>query len=218
MRMNKPYTSISELPEILPVFPLPGVLLLPRAQLPLNIFETRYLAMIDDALASHRLIGMIQPAPAASPDTLASVGTMGRITQIAETGDGRYVLTLSGVCRFRIVEEITAPTLYRQCRINCAEFGIDLGNGTDENSVDRNAIVESLRRYSQVNQLKIDWSEVEKTPCEALISAMSMMAPFGPAEKQALLEAVSLQARADMLIAITEIAINKSGGETTRLQ
>ena len=220
MRINRPYSTIDELPSSIPVFPLPGALLLPRGHLPLNIFEKRYLAMIDDALASHRLIGMVQPAADAQEPApaLMPVGTVGRITQIAETGDGRYVLTLTGVCRFRITAENSTGKLYRQCNVDYSSFACDLLNKSEEKGIDRSAVIESLRRYSQANHMKVDWKEIEKTPGEALVNALCMMGPFNLAEKQALLEAPDLSARAEMLIAITEIAIKKSCGEGQKLQ
>src|SRR6266496_5918714 len=126
MPMNAVYQGPGDLADVIPVFPLPGALLLPRGQMPLNIFEPRYLAMIDDALRGHRLIGMIQPdaahpGPEARPH-LYSVGCVGRITQLAETGDGRYLLELTGIARFRVEEELAVPTAYRQCRVGYAEF------------------------------------------------------------------------------------------------
>lgn len=220
MRINRPYTSIEELPSAIPVFPLPGALLLPRGHLPLNIFEKRYLAMIDDSLATHRLVGMIQPAADSNDPApaLMPVGTIGRITQIAETGDGRYVLTLTGVCRFRITAELDTVSPYRKCNVDYGAFACDLLARNDDSDVDRSAVIESLRRYSQANHMKVDWKEIDKTPGEALVNALCMMGPFNLAEKQALLEARDLPARAEMLVAITEIAIQKSCGEGQKLQ
>lgn len=219
MNINRSFSDPSDMPQTIPVFPLQGALLLPRGHLPLNIFEKRYLAMVDGALAGHRLIGMVQPEDADTQvPNLMKVGAVGRITQFAETGDGRYHITLTGICRFRIVEELDVTTPYRQCQIDCTDFPADFIAGSGETEIDRNSIIESLRKYSKANHLKIDWKEIEKTPGEALVNALSMMGPFDPVEKQALLEACDLKTRAAMLVAITEIAINKSSGSAPTLQ
>jgi Lon protease-like protein len=221
MPMNAVYRGSADLPPVIPVFPLPGALLLPRGQLPLNIFEPRYLEMIDDALRdSHRLIGMIQPDPAQpGPEekpALFKVGCVGRITQIAETGDGRYVLQLTGVARFRIEQELDVITAYRQCRVSYAPFANDFIARKGEELVDRKALLESLSAFLKANNLKTDWEGVESAPNEALVNALAMMSPYGAAEKQALLEAPDLKTRAELLVAITEIELAKtaSDGET----
>jgi Lon protease-like protein len=189
--------------------------------MPLNIFEPRYLAMVDDAIRTHRVIGMIQPEPENGRQTgepeLLKVGCLGRITQFAETGDDRYVLTLTGISRFRIVEELTVSTAYRQARISYDDFLIDFTARAGEDEVDRNALLKALRAFAKANELKIDWKGVNEAPNEALVNALSMMCPFGPREKQALLEAPSLKNRAEVLVAITEIEIARGGGapETT---
>ncbi len=214
MPMNAQYRGPVDLPPIIPVFPLPGALLLPRGQMPLNIFEPRYLAMIDDALRDgHRLIGMIQPdarqrAPADKPP-LYKVGCAGRITQLAETGDGRYLIQLTGVARFRIEEEMKVATPYRQCRVTFAPFADDFIARKGENQVDRDALLAALREFLKANDMKVDWEGVDKAPNEVLVNALSMMSPYGSAEKQALLEAPDLKTRAEMLVAITEIELAK---------
>jgi Lon protease-like protein len=225
MPMNVVYRGSADLPEIIPVFPLPGALLLPRGQMPLNIFEPRYLAMIDDSLRDgHRLIGMIQPDPAhpGSPDrpTLFKVGCVGRMTQIAETGDGRYLLQLTGVARFHIEEELNVATMYRQCRVSYQPFIDDFVARKGEEAVDRKALLEALSHFLKANNLKTDWDGVQSAPNEALVNALAMMSPYGTAEKQALLEAPDLKARADILIAVTEIELAKktAGGGETPLQ
>lgn len=215
MPSNVHYANAADLPETLPLFPLPGALLLPRGQMPLNIFEPRYLAMIDAALAGDRLIGMIQPDPATS-ETIAlpglyGVGCAGRITQFAETGDGRYLLQLTGICRFRLVEERPMLTPFRSAKVDFATFEADLEPRRGEEAVDRTAIFRALRAFSDANQVSIDWKSIEEAPNEALVNALSMMAPFGASEKQALLEAVDLKTRADMLVAITEIELARDG-------
>jgi|SRR5579875_277504 Lon protease-like protein len=214
MPMNVHYRAASDLPEVIPVFPLPGALLLPRGQIPLNIFEARYLAMVDDALrAGHRLIGMIQPdvARGGSPDkpALYKVGCVGRITQLAETGDGRYLIELTGIARFRVVEELAVATPYRQCRVTYAPFADDFIARKGENEVNRDALLAALRDFLKANNLNADWEGIDKAPNEALVNALSMMSPYGTAEKQALLEAPDLKTRAEVLIAITEIELAK---------
>jgi Lon protease-like protein len=221
MPMNAAYRSPSDLADVIPVFPLPGALLLPRGQMPLNIFEPRYMAMVDDALrASHRLIGMIQPDPAhPGPEhkpNLFKVGCVGRITQIAETGDGRYLLQLTGVVRFRIDEELDVATPYRQCRVTYAPFTDDFTARKGEDEVDRESLLRALSDFLKANDLKADWEGIENAPNEALVNALAMMSPYGVAEKQALLEAPDLKSRAEILVAATEIELAKSssGGET----
>jgi Lon protease-like protein len=225
MPMNVIYRGSADLPEIIPVFPLAGALLLPRGQLPLNIFEPRYLAMVDDSLRDgHRLIGMIQPDPG-HPGTqekpgLFKVGCIGRITQLAESGDGRYLLQLTGVARFRVVEELTCATLYRQCRVTTIPFVDDFVARKGEDEVDRKAVLEALTAFLKANKLKTDWEGVESAPNEALVNALAMMSPYGSAEKQALLEAPDLKSRAEILIAVTEMELAKrtAGGGETPLQ
>jgi hypothetical protein len=221
MPMNVSYRSSADLPEIISVFPLPGALLLPRGQLPLNIFEPRYLAMVDDSLRDgHRLIGMIQPDPA-HPGTeakpaLFKVGCMGRITQLAESGDGRYLLQLTGVARFRVEQELDVATAYRQCRVTTVPFADDFIARKGEDAVDRDALIDALSAFLKANNLKTDWDGVQNAPNEALVNALAMMSPYGSAEKQALLEAPDLKSRAEILVAMTEIELAKktSGGET----
>lgn len=208
---NARYLTGSDLPKTLALFPLAGALLLPGGQLPLNIFEPRYLAMFDDALAGNRLIGMIQPALDADGNDprppLAKVGCVGRITSFGETGDGRYILSLTGVTRFRLLEEIDAQTPYRQARI--APFLTDL-EPQDEDSVDRKSLLAAFRAYLEANTLEADWENIARASNATLVNSMSMMAPFGPAEKQALLEADDLKTRAETLVAITEIVLARS--------
>jgi uncharacterized protein len=221
MPMNRSYHQPSDLPEIIPVFPLAGALLLPRGQMPLNIFEPRYLAMVDDALRlTHRLIGMIQPdsahAGSEARPNLFRVGCVGRITQFAESGDGRYLIQLTGIARFRVTEELVVPTPYRQCRVSYNHFIDDFTARKGEGAVDRPHLLRALRQFLDANNLKADWDGIENAPNEALVNALAMMSPYGTAEKQALLEAPDLKTRADMLIAMTEIELAKknTGGET----
>jgi Lon protease-like protein len=217
MPMNAHYRGPIDLPEVIPVFPLPGALLLPRGQMPLNIFEPRYLAMIDDCLRDgHRLIGMIQPdigQPETAKPPLFKIGCVGRITQLAESGDGRYLIELTGVARFRVAEELSVATLYRQCRVTYAPFADDFVARKGEEAVDREALLAALREFLKANDLSADWDGIDKAPNEALVNALSMMSPYGPAEKQALLEAPDLKSRAEILVAITEIELAKKNTE-----
>jgi Lon protease-like protein len=189
--------------------------------MPLNIFEPRYLAMVDDALADrHRLIGMIQPDTShAAPDDkprLFKVGCVGRITQLAESGDGRYLLQLTGIARFEIEQELAVATAYRQCSVSYARFRDDFVARKGEEGVDRAALLKALNAFLTANNLKADWEGIEDAPNEALVNALSMMSPYGVAEKQALLEAPDLKSRAEILIAVTEIELakRKTPGET----
>ncbi len=214
MPINSEYRGPGDLPEIIPVFPLPGALLLPRGQMPLNIFEPRYLEMIDDSLRDgHRMIGMIQPDTAHSRSeampSLFKVGCVGRITQFAETGDGRYILELTGIARFKVVEELSVLTPYRQCKIDFFPFVDDFVARKGEDDVDRDAVLNALTLFLKANQLKVDWDGINSAPNEALVNALAMMSPYGTAEKQALLEAPDLKTRAEILIAVTEMDLAK---------
>jgi Lon protease-like protein len=216
MPINTMYRGPDALPDEIPVFPLPGALLLPRGQMPLNIFEPRYLAMIDHALRSgYRLIGMIQPDQAhPGPDQdkphLFSVGCVGRITQFAESGDGRYLIQLTGIARFRVEAELAVATAYRQCRVTYRPFVDDFTARKGEQEVDRKALLRTLSEFLKANDLKADWEGIENAPNEALVNALAMMSPYDPAEKQAMLEAPDLKTRAEILIAVTEIELAKS--------
>lgn len=203
MPMNAVYRGAADLAEIIPVFPLPGALLLPRGQMPLNIFEPRYLQMLDDVLADHRLIGIIQPSldgavRADGEPELCNVGCLGRITSFAETGDGRYLISLQGVCRFRVAQEIVAKTPFRQCRI--MPFLADLDEDQSSAEIDRPSLLKTFRAYLQANDLEADWESVSRADNTMLVNALSMMAPYGSAEKQALLEAADLKTRAETLV------------------
>ncbi|QIB34100.1 LON peptidase substrate-binding domain-containing protein [Ancylobacter pratisalsi] len=215
MAINRPYGGPTELPRAIPLFPLEGALLLPRCQMPLNIFEPRYLAMVDAALAGERVIGLIQPIPAlvttANP-ALQNVGCVGRITEFAESGDGRYLVTLTGITRFRVVAEVEADTPFRQGEVDYTAFEGDFTPGYGAEEVDRATLLRTLAAYLDANKLEADWSSITEAPNEALVNALAMMSPFGAREKQALLEAASLAARADMLVAVTEMAMARTGG------
>jgi uncharacterized protein len=223
MPMNAASRGPDELPDVIPVFPLPGALLLPRGQMPLNIFEPRYVAMLDDALKSARVIGMVQPDPEGAGSTrvpaLFGVGCAGRVTEFAESGDGRYLIALTGVARFRIAQELPVTTAYRQCRVDFHDFVHDFDPRYGEEGVARQAVIEALKKFVAANNLRIDWKGIHEAPNEALVNALSMMSPFGPREKQALLEAPDLKTRAEMLVAITEIELARGeNGSDTPLQ
>ena len=221
MAGNQRYEGPADLPEIIPVFPLSGALLLPSGQMPLNVFEPRYVAMVDAALSGSRLIGMVQPRldckPTTSRPALCEVGCVGRLIQFSEAGDGRYVITLSGISRFRVVEEIDSGTPYRQCRIVADPF-CDLSEPRrGEDAVDRAGLLRTFRAYLDANGLEADWDSVNRASNAGLVTALSMMSPWGPSEKQALLESPDHAARAQTLIAITEFAL-AGGGSPASLQ
>ncbi len=207
---NVNYRRLADLPETVAVFPLSGALLLPGGRMPLNIFEPRYLQMIDEAIGDRRLIGMVQPAfdgalrEDGEPE-IVNVGCLGRITSLTETGDGRYMIALQGVCRFRVAEELAVKTPYRQCRVS--PFGADLDEDRSAAEVNRPALLKAFRSYLEANDLDADWQSVSRADNTMLVNALSMMAPYGPAEKQALLEAPDLKTRAETLIALTEMAL-----------
>jgi uncharacterized protein len=223
MASQSAFKGASDLPAVIAVFPLAGALLLPRGHMPLNIFEPRYLTMIDDVLRGNRLIGMIQPEGGNEErpgvPRLYNVGCVGRLTQFAETGDGRYLVQLTGVARFRLLGEETVTTPYRQCRITAEPFAVDFTPRAGEDEVDRATLIRVLRAYLVANNLQADWDAIEEAPNEALVNALSMMSPFDAREKQALLEAANLKDRAEILIAITEIELAKgSSGTESSLQ
>ncbi|MFD2053805.1 LON peptidase substrate-binding domain-containing protein [Mesorhizobium calcicola] len=207
---NAHYRLAKDLPSTIPIFPLEGALLLPGGRMPLNIFEPRYLQMVDEAIAGSRLIGIIQPSldgalrDDGEPE-LCNVGCAGRIIAFSETGDGRYLISLQGVCRFRVAHELTAKTPFRQCKQ--APFLADLDEDQAANEIDRPSLLKAFRAYLQANDLEADWESVSRAENAMLVNALSMMAPYGPAEKQALLEAADLKTRAETLIAITEMAL-----------
>jgi uncharacterized protein len=206
--MTGRYHNIDDLPGMLPVFPLTGVVLLPRGQLPLNIFEPRYLAMVDAALAGSRLIGMIQPTEhedkTLKPE-LSSVGCAGRITAYRETDDGRYLITLTGVCRFRWVEELAADSAFRQVRADFTRFAGDLAIAEDSD-FPRDRLLTALKLYLSRRDMKADWQSVMSAPAETLVNALSMLCPFEPTEKQALLEARGWEERVAILVALLEMS------------
>jgi Lon protease-like protein len=209
--------SLADLPETIPVFPLPGALLLPRARLPLNIFEPRYLAMLDDTLKTeHRLIGMIQPIvmpEGRSTGRLHQIGCAGRVTALQETEDGRYLITLSGVSRFRLGALKEGFTPYLRAEVDWTSFERDLGRSEDDPEFDRPAFLKVLGRFFDTAQLSSDWDSLREADVELLINSLSMLCPFDPEEKQALLEAPSLANRRETLVTLMEFALAGGGDE-----
>jgi Lon protease-like protein len=210
-----PYRRAADLPQVIPVFPLDGALLLPHGQLPLRIFEPRYLNMVDDAMGAERMIGMIQTRPGgdrAKPD-LMGVGCLGRITSFAETSDDQYLITLTGVCRFLAGEELLARTPYRQVRAAYAPFEIDLRPPVEDEGFDRVRLLRSLKAFLERHSLDVDWDAAKNAPTEALINSLAMALPFEPPEKQALLEASTVADRREALITLLEIDTAGRSGE-----
>lgn len=212
--------NLADLPETIPVFPLPGALLLPRARLPLNIFEPRYLAMLDDTLRTqHRLIGMVQPA--AMPDGRAAaprlhrIGCAGRVTAFQETEDGRYLITLSGVSRFRLVEEQEGFSPYLRGRVEWSSFERDLGRCEADHEFDRQQFLKVLARFFDTAQLSSDWDSLKEAEEELLINSLAILCPFDPEEKQALLEAPTLAERRETLVMLMEFALRGGTDEGT---
>ena len=217
--MRTSYNAPADMPSVIPVFPLPGALLLPRCQMPLIIFEPRYIAMVDDAMRSHRVIGMVQPETGSTKGKppLYRLGCAGKITSFAETDDNRYLVTLTGLARYRIEDELTVITLYRQCRVDFLPFADDFSAEPGRTEVDRDGLLRTLRSFAEAHSLPIDWEGVDNAPNDMLVNALSMMCPFGPKEKQALLEAPDLKVRADVLIAMTEIELARGGADDAPL-
>jgi len=211
MKLNRTFSTATDLPATLPLFPVAGALLLPRRPIQLTVFEPRYLTMLDDALSGERLIGMIQPkAGEAASDRapeLCEIGCAGRVVQFAEVGDGRCFVTLIGVSRFRVTDELTTLTPYRIVRADYWGFPQDFVEGAGETDVDRDALLKALREFAKANDLKIDWDDVKSASNETLVNSLAVMSPYGAREKQALLEARDLKSRADMLIAISQIEL-----------
>ena len=212
---NMSYVNAADIPETVAVFPLSGALLLPGGQMPLNIFEPRYLEMVDNALATNRLIGMVQPSLDGKEDGLCNVGCLGRIAAYGESGDGRYHITLAGVCRYRVMEELSVKTPWRQVRLTPMLADLKIEDGKN---IDRDSLIKAFRAYLQSNELEADWESVNRADNAMLVNALSMMSPYGPAEKQALLEAVDLKTRAETLVAITEIMLARNGDMGSTLQ
>lgn len=225
--MSDRYRKPDDLPRNLSLFPLRGVILLPGSTLPLNVFEPRYLELVDDALKGDRLIGIIQPKRDAGEDEspegnsvdLRSVGTVGRITAFSETEDRRYLITLTGITRFEMTGEETSDTPYRIASAMYDRFAIDLNRGDGEENVDRERLLDVLKTYLKVNKLSADWESINRSSNELLVNTLSMISPYGPEEKQALLEAADLKTRTDVLIALAEMELaTRDDGSGTTIQ
>jgi Lon protease-like protein len=216
-----PYKTLAELPQLIPVFPLDGALLLPGGELPLQIFEPRYLNMVDDAMAGDRVIGMVQTRGGSrARPILAPVGCLGRITSYAETSDGRYLITLTGLCRFDTGEELDLRMPYRQVRVKYDRFSEDLGREEDADAGEaaRARFATALKRYLNRRELDIDWETANDAPLEALVNSLCMGLPFEPAEKQAFLEAPDLAGRFEVLTTLLEIDASDPDDEHHQLQ
>jgi hypothetical protein len=203
-----PYkVDFNDLPEQIPIIPLHGVLLLPRGKLPLNIFEERYLELLEDVMRSrHRLIGMVQPASREDEHSVYKTGCAGKITSYQETEDGRNLITLTGLCRFTIVDEVYHQEKYRRVRVRWQDYKDDLQTSYGAN-IDRNRLIDLLHTYFDIHDLTCDWELVEKSPDERLITSLSMICPLDACEKQVLLEAPCCKERAEKFMAMLEIAV-----------
>ncbi|MBS9718003.1 LON peptidase substrate-binding domain-containing protein [Pseudohalocynthiibacter aestuariivivens] len=200
--------SVADLPDSLPIFPLPGAIVLPRARLPLHIFEPRYLAMIEDTLKTpHRLIGLTQPIGTGEDPRLHEIGCAGRVTSFTETEDGRYMVTLTGIARFRIGKELSGFTPYRRADVEWGEYTHDLHRNDHDEGFDRTRFLPVLRRYLETQELSTDWESLKDAEDEMLINALSMLCPFDPEDKQALLEAQTLTARRKTLVTLIEFSL-----------
>jgi Lon protease-like protein len=220
MMAGGPHRITRPLPDSLPLFPLTGVLLLPRGMLPLNIFEPRYINMIDDALAGERMIGMIQPIetePRGANPPLYRTGCAGRIVSFAEEGE-RYGITLTGVCRFDVVEETVTTRLYRRAVPAWAPYRDDLAAEPESVEIDRKRLLAGLKPFFQARGMSIDWKAIEATADERLITTLAMICPFAAVEKQSLLQAANLAERARLLTDLVEMALleRPGGGGTAR--
>ena len=213
--MSRRYHAYSDLPHSLPLFPLTGAMLLPRGHLPLNVFEPRYLEMVDYALQGDRLIGMIQPVENEETTLrprLSQVGCAGKIVAFQETGDNRYLITVQGVCRFRLTGEMDSATAWRAGFCDFASFAGDLAE-IQSADLPRERLLAALKAYLTNRDMQADWNSVLTAPAEALVNALAMMCPFAPTEKQALLEAASFDERATTLLALLEMG--SEAGPTT---
>ena len=221
------YRNAADLPKALPLFPLRGAILLPRTSVTFNVFEPRYLALVDKVLAGDRLMGIVQPAPEAGaielPEgktfPLRRVGCVGRLSAFTEGDDGRYLISLIGIARFQLMSEIESEEPFRIFRISYGEFGSDFISGYGEDEVDRPRLLETLKSYLQANSLTADWDRINGAGNERLVNTLSILSPYGAEEKQALLEAPDLRSRAEALVALAEMELaTRDDGSGTTLQ
>ena len=226
-KFSERYQGPANLPQRIPMFPLRGAILLPRATLPLNIFEPRYLQMVDDVMSTSRVLGLVQPdggdegeSPAGRTVPLRRIGCAGRITGYQELDDGRLLVTLTGIARFTLVDEVPLAKPYRICTVSYETFLGDFVAGAGEDEVDRQGLLKALKTYLEARDLKADWPAVAKSSNETLVNALAVVSPFGPEEKQALLEAADLKTRTEILVALAEmeLAANAGGGTGSTLQ
>ena len=225
MILAERYKTPADLPREIAVFPLQGAILLPRSALPLNVFEPRYLQMLDDVISGSRILGIIQPAVSDSPSesplgkstSLRTIGCAGRVTGYEELADGRLTVIVTGVCRFKVESELATTTPYRQMLVSYAPFAHDLTPGSGEDEIDREELLEALRTYVEAKRLQADWKSIEKTGTEVLVNALSLTSPYGPEEKQALLETPTLKERVKALLALSKMEIAAgAAGESVR--
>ncbi len=227
MGLTDRYRTAADLPKALPIFPLRGAILLPRASLTLNVFEPRYLALVDHALASDRLIGIVQPgleagsaeSPLGKSFPLRRVGCAGRIVSFTESDDGRMAISLAGVARFGLGHDVGAEEPFRICAVDFAPYASDFMAGHGEDDVDRPRLIATLRSYLLANNLNADWDRINNASTERLVNTLAILSPYGPEEKQCLLEAKDLRARADALVALAEMELAaRDDGSGTSLQ
>ena len=215
------YRRTTDLPPAVPVFPLRGAILLPRTTLPLQVFEPRYLAMLDEVMSTSRVLGIVQPdrsddtseSPRDERVPLRSIGRAGRVTSYKELDDGRMLIALTGIARFEIVSERENEAPFRTCDVSYAHFSGDLEHGAGEDQVDRDALLAVLKTYLTVNRLDADWKGIAGAPTELLVNALSVMSPFGTEEKQALLEASDLASRARVLMTLAQMEISSNDSD-----
>ena len=211
MRSFYKYNKIEDITNKISIFPLNGALLLPRSQLPLNIFEPRYLEMIDNSILSDRLIGMIQTQES-NNNELYSIGCVGRITSFTELPDSRLIITLNGICRYKIIQELDTLTPYRQVKVTYNDFEKDLIPGFNQDKADREKLLVVLKKYLEKNNLQMDWDAIKSSPTETLVNSLCTLSPYSAEEKQALIEAEDIQKRNELLIAMTEMALSTNKG------
>ena len=220
------YRGAADLPQQVPVFPLRRAILLPRASLPLTIFEPRYIAMIDDVMSGARVLAIVQPAasqteesPAGKSVELRRVGCVGRVTAYRELDDGRFAIALTGIARCTLLGEVPSPKLFRTFKVDVGRFLDDFVAGSGEKEVDRQALLATLKRYLEAHRQRVDWSAISKSSNEDLVNLLAIASPYGPEEKQALLEAPTLKERAEMLTALAEMELAAgAGGSGSTLQ
>jgi uncharacterized protein len=223
--LSERYRGPADLPQRLPVFPLLGAILLPRATLPLNVFEPRYLQLLEDVLSTARVLCIVQPdareeeSPAGKAVALRSIGCVGRVTSYQELPDGRMQITLTGIARCSLAGEVDIAKPYRICTVDYDRFMRDFAAGDGDAEVDRQGLLRALKSYLEARNLRADWSAVSKSSNETLVNSLSIVAPYGAEEKQALLEAPDLKTRAEMLVALAEMELAAgAGGSGSTLQ